>query len=66
MIDDQCEGVEGRGASNAVPPSRDGTGCHPMPWGAKSTAFITVLTHTELITAASNDTHTYVCCIDQP
>lgn len=23
------EEVEGRGASDAVPPSRDGTGCHP-------------------------------------
>ena len=41
----KCEGVEGRGASDAVPPSRDGTGCHPTIDNylscrdAKSTAF---------------------------
>lgn len=26
----ECERVEGWGASDAVPPSRDGTGCHPV------------------------------------
>ena len=55
MIGDQCERVEGRGASDAVPPSRDGTGCHPEPGGAKSTAFIAVLARTK-ITVASNNT----------